>query len=62
MVTDGNQIYCGHYFVMYTNIESCCIPETNVRFYVNSTSIKKKKKSIIEKKFKLKKKIKTGLF
>lgn len=41
MVTDGNHIYCGHHFIAYTNIESCCTPKTNVRLYVNSTSIKK---------------------
>lgn len=31
MVISINQIYCGDYFVIYTNTESCCIPETKVR-------------------------------
>ena len=47
MVTDGNQTYCGDHFAMYTNVESlCCTPETNIKLYVNYTSIKKRRKSI----------------
>ena len=37
-----NLAYCGQHFVMQTNIESCCIPETNTTLYVNYTSKKKK--------------------
>ena len=42
-MADVNQKYCGDHFTMYTNIESCCTPETNIILYVNYTSILKKK-------------------
>ena len=36
-----NYTYCGGHFTIYTNIKSLYyIPETNVAFYVNYTSIK----------------------
>lgn len=38
-MVDVNQKYCGDHFTMYTNIESCCTPETNIILYVNYTSI-----------------------
>lgn len=40
MVIDTNQTYCGDYFTMYTNKESCCTYETNI-LYVNYTSKKR---------------------
>ena len=42
MVTDGNQTYCGDPFVEYTYIESFFVPESNIRLYVNCTSVRKK--------------------
>ena len=30
MVTDVNSTYCNGHFTMYTNVKSCCPPETNV--------------------------------
>lgn len=36
-------IDCGDCHTMYTNVESWCIPETNIIVYVSYTSIKKKK-------------------
>lgn len=45
MVTDGNQTYCDHFKIYNINTESLwSAPETNMIFYVNCTSIKKKKK------------------
>ena len=44
MVTD-NQKDCGNHFAIYTNVESCCIPETNRMLQVNCTS---KNKILIE--------------
>lgn len=41
METDGNQTYWDDHFVMYINIESCCIPEMNTILYINYSSIKK---------------------
>ena len=38
---DGNWIYFGYHFPIYTNVESlCCTPEANIMFLVNYTSIK----------------------
>ena len=40
-MVDVNQTYCDGHFTIYTNMKSLyCIPETNVVFYVNYTSIK----------------------
>lgn len=43
---NGNQAYCGDYFIMYVNIDSLCyIPETNKILYINySWTITKKVK------------------
>ena len=42
MVTDGNYT-CGEYSITYRTMESlCCIPETNVTFCVNHSSIIKR--------------------
>ena len=45
LVTDGNQTYCGDYFVMYRNIKSLfCAPETLsvvVQLNYNYTLIRK---------------------
>ena len=53
MVTDANQTYCGDHFTIHTKIQSlCCTPETNIMFYVNYTSIKKRNtgaKSLVQK-------------
>ena len=57
MVTDGNQTYCGDHFVEYTYIESFFVPESNIRLYVNCTSIRKK---VHYRKIKKKKKKKTS--
>lgn len=33
--------YCGDHFPIYKNTDSsCCIPEPNIMFYINYTSIK----------------------
>lgn len=42
-MTGGDYTY-GEHSTMYRIVESrCCIPETNITFYVNYTSIKKVK-------------------
>lgn len=44
IVTYGNQIYHGYHFIMYANVRSLCsTPETNIIFYINYISLKKKK-------------------
>lgn len=44
MVTDGDHTYRGEHFKMYVIIESPhCIPETNITWNVNYTSVKKEK-------------------
>lgn len=43
MVTDDNYSYDEH-SVMYRIVSLCCSPETTITFYVNYTSIKKRKK------------------
>ena len=35
---DVNLTYYGDHFAVYTKIESCCIPETNIKLYVNYVS------------------------
>ena len=36
---DANEIYNGNHFTtVYTNIESCCICETNIMLHVNYMS------------------------
>ena len=41
MATDGDYTDHGERFIMYITIESqCCIPETNITWYVNYTSIR----------------------
>ena len=37
MVTDINYTYYGDHFSVYTNIESCCMPEIIIMLYVNYT-------------------------
>ena len=32
---DGNLIYCGNHFSIYTRIKSCCTPKTKPMLYVN---------------------------
>ena len=42
MVTDGNQINCGDYFVMHRNTESLyCAPGTNIVWQVIYTATNK---------------------
>ena len=44
MVTDGAYTYCGEHCVMYRIAKLlCCMPETNIAFHANYTSIIKKK-------------------
>ena len=33
--TIGNQTHCGDHFVVYTKMELCCIPKTNLMSYAN---------------------------
>ena len=49
MLMSVNLTYCGQHFVMQTNNELCCIPETNTMLYVNYTSIKKINFKIVNK-------------
>ena len=49
MVIDVTKTYFGDHFAMYTNIESYFTRETNIMFYVNYTSIKKKENNVISK-------------
>ena len=30
VMMDVNKVYCGDHFAIYTSIDSCCTPETNV--------------------------------
>ena len=41
MVTDGNEIYHGDYFIIHINIKSLhYTPETNIILYVDDTSVR----------------------
>lgn len=41
MVMDNNDTYCGDHFAVYTNIDSCYSPETNVMSYITYSLMKK---------------------
>ena len=43
---DVNQTYCNDHFTIYTDIESCRAPDTNIMLYVNYISILKKDRKI----------------
>ena len=47
MIWKLTKLDCRDHFTAHTNIKSlCCVSETNIKLYVNYTSVKKKKKVV----------------